>query len=54
MSKVKIIDFDMYVHEAEGEKREKTLNALKDIYTKYKVLGKHDKSGQTYYIVEER
>ena len=53
MSKVKIIDFDLHVaKEAKGLGRERTLNALKDIYEKYTVLGKHDKNGQTYFIVE--
>ncbi len=53
MRKVEVIDFDLYVHKnGKGEKREKTLNALKDIYEKYTVLGKHDKNGQTYFIVE--
>ncbi len=54
MSKVKIIDFGLCVNKQKSEKRQKTLDALKDIYTNYKVLGKHDKSGETYFIVEER
>ena len=52
--KVKVVDFDMAVHKAKGDGREKTINALKELYEKNKVLGRHDKTGQTYYIVEER
>ena len=51
MSKVKIINFDLLVTKQVGEGRERTINALKEIYEKYTVLGRHDKSGDTYYIV---
>ena len=52
---IKILDLDMVVAKTkEGKGREKYIIALKDIYTKHKVLAEHIKGGITYLVVETR
>ena len=52
MRKVNVLNFDLCVQKQKGEGKERTINALKELYEKYEVLGKHEKHGVIYYIVK--